>query len=89
MSEFMPRHGAPKQDVWIGYDAGNPSGDHTAVVSLFGFDRRVEPAEEKTLSAEARHTGILITIGLPAGVLITWLFDWIIGGPGLGAMVGQ
>lgn len=87
MSEFIPRYGEPKQDVWIGYDAGNPSGDQTAVVGLFNFDRRVEPAEE-TLAAEARHTGILITIGLPAGVLITWLFDWITGGPGLGAMVG-
>lgn len=87
MSEFTPRYGEPKQELWIGYDPASPSGDQTAVVSLFHFDR-FEPTEEKALAAEARHTGILITIGLPAGVLITWLFDWITGGPGLGAMVG-
>jgi len=83
------RQPEPARGTWIGFDprvAGTPplrldrsSGE---------FDSQDEDEQAEALNAEARHTGMLVAIGLPAGVLITWFLDVVVGGPGIGTMVG-
>lgn len=80
-------------EVWIGLDMGDPRGDMSGYaidgtpVRLFVDTAGIE-VDEDALAAEAKHTGIIITISLPAGVLITWLIDWLTGGPGIATMIG-
>ncbi|MEG3167520.1 hypothetical protein U1737_04850 [Sphingomonas sp. LB3N6] len=83
------RHTEPARGVWIGFDPA----DHVPGPLLLDHaraeeERRKLEVEEEALAAEAARTGIVIAISLPAGVVATWLFDFITGGPGLASMVG-
>lgn len=83
------RRTEPVRKIWIDVDPANRR-DGPLFLDAFRAEevRRLQEAEEEALAAEATRTGILIAIGLPAGVLVTWLFDLLTGGPGLSAMVG-
>ena len=79
------RHAVPPREVWIGFDAADTRGDTAGFMFV---DLREVESEEEALSAEARRTGILVSIALPTGFLIAWIIDLLTGGPGLAAMVG-
>lgn len=81
------RHTEPPREVWIGFDAADSRGDMTGI-KLVSLRAAEAEAEEEALAAEARRTGILVSIALPTGFLIAWLIDLATGGPGLAAMVG-
>lgn len=89
----MSQHGTiretqPRRGTWVGFDPA------TQIAPLF-FDRSsadieadADNEEVEALADEARHTGMLIAASLTTGIVITWLADLLVGGPGLGAMVG-
>jgi hypothetical protein len=79
------RRTEPHREVWISLDAADLRGDMPGF--MFVDPREVE-AEEEALAAEARRTGIVVSIALPTGILIAWLIDLVTGGPGLAAMMG-
>lgn len=95
-----PRRAEAPREAWIGLDAAShtgvgevwiafdPASAQRGAERLFFVEDYLEEVREATLAAEARHTGKLIAIGLPAGFLIAWLVDFVTGGPGLAAMVG-
>ncbi len=83
------RRTEPARGIWIDVDPANRR-DGPLFLDAFRAEeaRRLQEAEEETLAAETTRTGLLIAISLPAGVMVTWLFDLLTGGPGLAGMVG-
>lgn len=83
------RRTSPARGMWIDVDPANRR-DGPLFLDAFRAEevRCLQEAEEEALAAEATRTGMLIAISLPTGVLVTWLFDLLTGGPGLAAMVG-
>jgi hypothetical protein len=83
------RRTGPARGIWVDLDpATRCDGPLFLDASRAEEVRRLDEAVEEALAAEAARTGMLIAISLPAGVLVTWLFDCLTGGPGLTAMVG-
>lgn len=48
-----------------------------------------DDCQQAAADAETRFSITLAVAGLPVGVALAWLLDWITTGPGLGVMVGQ
>ena len=82
------RETQPRRGTWVGFDPATQAAPLLLDRSSADVESHVDVEEAEALAAEARHTGMLIAVSLPAGVLITWFVDFISGGPGLGAMVG-
>lgn len=82
------RETQPHRGTWVGFDPATQIAPLRLDRSLADVETEAADDEAEALAAEARHTGMLIAVSLPAGVVITWLVDLLAGGPGLGAMVG-
>lgn len=48
-----------------------------------------DDCQQAAADAETRFSMTMAVLGLPVGVALAWLLDWISAGPGLGVMVGQ
>jgi len=48
-----------------------------------------DDCQQAAADAETRVSITLAVAGLPVGVALAWLLDWITAGPGLGVMVGR
>lgn len=82
------REPQPRRGAWVGFDPATQTAPLRLDRSPADIESHADNEEAEALAAEARRTGMLIAVSLPAGVAITWLVDLLTGGPGLGAMVG-
>lgn len=82
------RETQPRRGTWVGFDPATQPAPLRLDRSSVDVESYLHDEDAEALAAEGRHTGMLIAVSLPAGVLITWFVDFIAGGPGLGAMVG-